>query len=70
MGNIRDIGYSGQHTWTQYSDWASLYGEVIYLEIVGKPFIILNSAKATTELLDKRSSNYSDRPGILYGHLC
>ena len=37
-------------------------GDVISVTILGRSIIILNSAKAAIDLLDKRSSIYSDRP--------
>lgn len=39
-------------------------GDVIYLSILGRPVIVLNSAQAATDLLEKRGENYSDRPYI------
>lgn len=47
---------SPRHHFTLYS------GDVMYLEILGKPIIVVNSVKAAVDLLDKRSANYSDRP--------
>lgn len=35
--------------------------ELIHVDALGSHFIIVNSAEAATELLDKRSSQYSDR---------
>jgi hypothetical protein len=37
-------------------------GDVIHLRAMGKSFVVLNSVKAATDLLDKRSNNYSERP--------
>lgn len=42
----------------------SRLGDVIYLRILGRPVIVLNSAQAATDLLEKRGENYSDRPDI------
>lgn len=36
-------------------------GDLIYLQIFGKPMMLINSAKVAHDLLEKRSSNYSDR---------
>ena len=36
-------------------------GEITYLNIFGRKMIILNSSKAAVDLLDKRSSIYSER---------
>ena len=37
-------------------------GEVLYLDGAGQPIVILSSLKPAFELLERRSSNYSDRP--------
>ncbi|KZT11605.1 putative monooxygenase [Laetiporus sulphureus 93-53] len=44
-----------------------IYNEcnIIYLEALGKPIVVLNSATAVYDLLDKRSSIYSDRPPLM-----
>ena len=34
---------------------------MIYLNVLGHHFVILNSLEVITDLLEKRSSNYSDR---------
>ncbi|CAE6441089.1 unnamed protein product [Rhizoctonia solani] len=38
-----------------------LNSDIIYLRLFGYDFVVLNSAQAATELLDKRSALYSDR---------
>ena len=37
-------------------------GNIIHLSVFGRPIIVLNSANAALDLLEKRSSIYSDRP--------
>lgn len=39
-----------------------LAGDLIYIRIFGNPILVINSAKAAADLLDKRSSIYSSRP--------
>ena len=46
----------------QRSQIGSNPGKVAHLRIPGNTMIILNSAQAATDLLDKRSAIYSDRP--------
>ena len=36
-------------------------GDVVYLDALGQPMIILGSHETAVELLEKRSANYSDR---------
>ncbi|KAK7032334.1 hypothetical protein VNI00_013293 [Paramarasmius palmivorus] len=52
-----------QPRWATYRDWSLQHGsDIIYVSVFGEPMVILNSLQATNELLEKRSSNYSDRP--------
>ncbi|RPD69162.1 cytochrome P450 [Lentinus tigrinus ALCF2SS1-7] len=37
------------------------YGDVVYLDVLGQPMIVLGSHQVATDLLEKRSANYSDR---------
>ena len=39
----------------------SIVGDVVYLNACGQPIIVLGTHEAATELLEKRSSNTSDR---------
>ncbi|KZV74589.1 cytochrome P450 [Peniophora sp. CONT] len=41
------------------------FGEVVYLNVAGQPAILLNTQKAATALLDRRSTNYSGRPRMI-----
>lgn len=43
------------------TDNASMTGDVVYLNACGQPIIVLGTHEAATELLEKRSSNTSDR---------
>ena len=42
-------------------------GDVVYLEMLGKPMLILNSMDAINDLLDKRGDIYSCRPTLTMG---
>ena len=35
--------------------------DIIYLNVLGTPILVLNSFEAVTELLEKRAAIYSDR---------
>ncbi|GJE99707.1 cytochrome P450 [Phanerochaete sordida] len=46
-----------------YRDWGREYNtDVVHLTIVGTHIVVLNSLQACTDLLEKRSPIYSDRP--------
>ena len=36
--------------------------DVIHLNILGQPLVVLNSFRAAVDLLEKRGTTYSDRP--------
>ncbi|KAJ7660445.1 cytochrome P450 [Mycena rosella] len=69
LGNIHQIG---QQPWITFTQWRHKYGEfvaysarsgpLLYLNIAGTPTLILSSHKVATDLLDRRSMIYSDRP--------
>ncbi|CAE6461565.1 unnamed protein product [Rhizoctonia solani] len=49
-----------------YNKWCKeLKSDIISLTAVGQTMVILNSMEAATELLDRRSRMYSDRPQLL-----
>ncbi|KAL4252089.1 cytochrome P450 family protein [Abortiporus biennis] len=62
IGHLRVIprGYNE----AVYNEWRRKYGDVVYLNVLGKTIIMLNSEKAAVDLLDKRSASYSDRPSV------
>ena len=45
-------------------------GDIVHLKVLGQRMIVLNTVKAARDLLDKRSSVYSDRPPFVMGDLC
>ncbi|KAI0802036.1 cytochrome P450 [Irpex lacteus] len=62
LGNIFDI--PTDEAWKVFQTWGEQYGDVIYLETLGKKMVVLNSAAAAFELLNKRNSIYSYRPKL------
>ncbi|GJE97075.1 cytochrome P450 [Phanerochaete sordida] len=47
-----------------FHGWAQTHGDVMSLDILGKRLIILSSQEAATDLLERRGSNYADRPSF------
>ncbi|KAJ6510862.1 cytochrome P450 [Mycena sanguinolenta] len=47
-----------------YASWTKVYGDIIYMHVFGRQFILLNSTKAILELLDEQGASYSDRPRL------
>ncbi|KAJ7142216.1 cytochrome P450 [Mycena epipterygia] len=61
VGNLFDLPPASE--WEMYKNWSRQYeSDIIQLDLAGKSVIILSSLKATEDLLEKRSSIYSDRP--------
>ncbi|EIN07330.1 cytochrome P450 [Punctularia strigosozonata HHB-11173 SS5] len=52
------------HQWLTFSDWHKIYGDVISVKAFGQHIVVLGSLKACTDLCEKRSSVYSDRPDL------
>ncbi|OSD07367.1 cytochrome P450 [Trametes coccinea BRFM310] len=61
VGNILDVG-RWDNQWTGFKSLCSQYGDMVYLNILGRHVLIAGSPRSVAELLDKRSSNTSDRP--------
>ncbi|KAJ7844119.1 putative monooxygenase [Mycena olivaceomarginata] len=64
IGSVLEIPQ--KHQWVTFSKWSKTYGDIVYLDALGQPIIVINSAKIANDLLDRRSSIYSDRPNLPY----
>ncbi|KAH9926307.1 cytochrome P450 98A3 [Epithele typhae] len=60
LGNALDL--PRRHLGLEFQQISDKYGDVVYLDALGQPILLVNSVKVAHELLDKRSANYSDRP--------
>ena len=40
----------------------------MYLNALGQPMIVINSLNTASELLDRRTNIYSDRPRLIVAH--
>ena len=63
LGNALDMPKS--YYWLTFADWAKQYGDITHVRLFGSHYIILNSFRAIDDLLEKRSSIYSDRPRLV-----
>ncbi|KAH9885226.1 cytochrome P450 [Cubamyces lactineus] len=45
------------------------YGDVVYLEVFGQPMVLLGTHDAAKDLMEKRSSKYSDKPPSIMAYL-
>ncbi|KAJ3478243.1 hypothetical protein NLI96_g9898 [Meripilus lineatus] len=63
VGNILDLPNKDEYR--VYADWSRRYDSgILSLEVLGSPMIILNSAKAINDLLEKKSAQFSNRPPL------
>ncbi|KAH9847896.1 cytochrome P450 [Lenzites betulinus] len=60
VGNLFDI--PKHKPWRGYLEFSTKYGELVYMHVLGAPILVVSSAKAADELLNKRSANTPDRP--------
>ncbi|KAH7907192.1 cytochrome P450 [Hygrophoropsis aurantiaca] len=60
FGNV--LAFDSQKPWETYCAWGAQYGDVVYARFFGQDIVIISSEKKAKDLLERRSSNYSDRP--------
>ncbi|KAF7329522.1 hypothetical protein MKEN_00214700 [Mycena kentingensis (nom. inval.)] len=70
LGNLLDMPATRQwetfHRWSREAD-----SDIIHLDVAGKSIIVLESMEAVRDLFDRRSSIYSDTPGMtMVAELC
>jgi len=59
----KTVGDMDQPDWARYLDLGKKYNsDLVHINVLGDHTIVLNSVKATDELLERRSALYSDRP--------
>nr|BAL05183.1 cytochrome P450 [Phanerodontia chrysosporium] len=63
IGHLSGPEGPGGRSWVTFRDWGLQYGsDVIHLNMAGTHLIVLNTLRACSNLLEKRSTIYSDRP--------
>ena len=71
IGNYYDLPPAGTHEWHHWGKHKALYGPISSISVLGTIMIILNDPRVATDLLEKRSLIYSDRPRlVLAGEMC
>ncbi|KAH9899431.1 CyP450 monooxygenase [Cubamyces lactineus] len=60
IGNVLDM--PTKNLGPSFRELTAKYGDIVYMNILGQPMVILGSYKAVYELLEQRSSISSDRP--------
>ncbi|KAJ3485907.1 hypothetical protein NLI96_g4625 [Meripilus lineatus] len=62
LGHLRAVPSSYDEG--AYREMGDKYGEIVYLNVLGKSIVLLNSERVAIDLLDKRGVIYSDRPPL------
>ncbi|KAJ7664865.1 cytochrome P450 [Mycena rosella] len=62
IGNVFDMPKS--HSWKLFAQWGDVYGGIMSITLLGKPFVILNDPVIAAEILEKRGNLYADRPTL------
>jgi len=60
FGNALQI--PAERQWVTFAQWTERYGGYIFLRIFRTPYLVINSLRTATDLLEQRSNIYSDRP--------
>ncbi|KAI0642498.1 CyP450 monooxygenase [Trametes meyenii] len=59
VGNVLDLPTKNMEAY--YCELNRKYGDLVYLDALGQPILVLGTHEAAIDLLEKRSSLYSDR---------
>ncbi|KAH7889001.1 cytochrome P450 [Phlebopus sp. FC_14] len=57
--------FPSKKAWLKFADLADQYGDIFSMSVLGTQTIILNSAKTTSDILDKQSAICSNRPHLV-----
>ncbi|TFK48071.1 cytochrome P450 [Heliocybe sulcata] len=59
IGNFFDLPSGPQ--WLIFDKWLKQYGDIVHINLLGQPVVILGSVKATSAIFEKKSSTHSSR---------
>ncbi|KAJ2919015.1 hypothetical protein MD484_g1443, partial [Candolleomyces efflorescens] len=65
LGNLFQLPQAEQ--WKVYQEWSKQHGDMVYLEAMGQPILILGTLDRTEDLMEKHATMYSDRPTLPVG---
>jgi len=60
LGNAHQMSF--EYPEKLFAQWGDVYGDLIFIRMFSTPVLVVNSAKAARDLMEKRSNKYSDRP--------
>ncbi|KAJ7876809.1 cytochrome P450 [Mycena leptocephala] len=62
LGGKDAVNMPQAYAWLVFADWQKKFGDVIYVNVFHNPLLVINSAEAAFDLLEKKSAIYSSRP--------
>ncbi|KZT12901.1 cytochrome P450 [Laetiporus sulphureus 93-53] len=62
LGNLLDLPIS--HEWKTFSEWSDRWGDIMSIQLLNQPIVIISSSTRAMEMLEKKSAIYSDRPTL------
>ncbi|KAG2043176.1 cytochrome P450 [Suillus americanus] len=65
IGNVLDMPYI--KPWLTFTEWGNKYGHMSHIEVLGQHIVVLNSVETAMDMLDSKSTIYSDRPILPVG---
>ncbi|KAG1852552.1 cytochrome P450 [Suillus subluteus] len=65
IGNVLDVPHI--KPWLTFTEWGKKYGDILHIEVLGQHIVVLNSLKIAIDMLDNKSTIYSDRPILPVG---
>ncbi|PPQ72980.1 hypothetical protein CVT25_004560 [Psilocybe cyanescens] len=65
IGNFLDMPSSQE--WFTFTEWGKKWGDIVSISVFSQQIVILNTIDQAIEMLDKKSSIYSDRPVMQMG---
>ncbi|KAI9462874.1 cytochrome P450 [Lactarius psammicola] len=65
IGNALEVR---NKAWMFEQDCKKTYKDMVYLNALGRPILVIHGLKAASELLDRRAHIYSSRPRLIMAH--
>ncbi|KAG1823196.1 cytochrome P450 [Suillus variegatus] len=60
IGNVLDMPHIKPRI--TFTEWGKKYGDITHIEVLDRHIIVLNSVKTAMDMMDSKSTLYSDRP--------
>ncbi|KAH9917465.1 cytochrome P450 [Fomitopsis serialis] len=64
IGNILDL--RTPQPWITFAEWSARWGNIMQIDLLGQPLVIVGSHKTAVDMLERKTSMYSDRPRLTF----